>query len=53
MINDCEKIILAQKEFSLKEKEFIRNCIVSAFDVWNRAMTNGIGFIKVAGDLAK
>lgn len=53
MINDCERIILAQKEFSLKEKEFIRNCIVSAFDVWNRAMTNGIGLIKVAGDLAK
>lgn len=53
MINDCEKIILAQKEYSLKEKEFIRNSIVSAFDVWNRAMTNGIGFIKVAGDLAK
>lgn len=53
MINDCERIILAQKEFNLKEKEFIRNCIVSAFDVWNRAMTNGIGFIKVAGDLAK
>ncbi len=53
MINDCERIILGQKEFNLKEKEFIRNCIVSAFDVWNRAMTNGIGFIKVAGDLAK
>lgn len=53
MINDCERIILAQKEFNLKEKEFVRNCIVSAFDVWNRAMTNGIGFIKVAGDLVK
>lgn len=52
MINDCERIILAQKEFNLKEKEFIRNCIVSAFDVWNRSMTNGIGLIKVAGDLA-
>lgn len=53
MINDCERIILAQKEYSLKEKEFIRNCIVSAFDIWNRAMSNGIGFIKVAGELAK
>lgn len=52
MINDCERIILAQKEYSLKEKEFIRSSIVSAFDVWNRAMTNGIGFIKVAGDIA-
>lgn len=53
MINDCEKIILSQKELNLKEKEFVRNSIVSAFDVWNRAISNGIGFIKVAGDLAK
>ncbi len=53
MINDCERIIMEQQGLKLKEKQFIWDIIKGAFDIFNRANTNVIGAVKVAGDIIK